>query len=220
MLVASSDLKVAPDGDYVLGTFSSGVRVFSPQGTFVRQYGDGGSGGVTFVPGNRIWAGGAGTTVRVFDTDTGAQVGSFTANGQVNSGGLRYYANTNSVLMVDSERDGGGVFERDLSGNLLRQYHVSYPQTAAQGAVQMPDGDIYGTHGLYAPPYPDLVHWSADGTVLEEKAIWPVQILPGEILWAGAVPEPSCATGVTGTCVVIFCWSGRQRATTARRAWS
>src|SRR5438132_5234480 len=39
MLVPASDLKVAPDGNYILGTFSDGVRVFTPQRTFIRQYG-------------------------------------------------------------------------------------------------------------------------------------------------------------------------------------
>jgi hypothetical protein len=189
-LESGGELKVARDGNYALGTIANGVKVFTPQGTFVRQYGIGGGGGVTFVPGNRLWVGGVGTTVKVFDTDTGAQVGTFTAGGQVNSGGLRYYSSTNSVLMVDGDRDAGGVYERDLAGNLLHEFHVPHQQTEINGAVRLPGGDVFGTHEIYGPLYPDLLHWRADGTVLEEKAIWPVQIIPGEILWAGNVPEP------------------------------
>src|SRR4051812_9846295 len=113
MLESGGDLKVAPDGNYVFGTNANGVKVFTPQGTFVRRYGEGVSQGITFLPGNRLWSGGLTTTVKIFDTDTGAQVGSFSANGQVNAGSLIYSPITHTVLMLDGDRDAGGVFERD-----------------------------------------------------------------------------------------------------------
>src|SRR4051812_45920659 len=193
LLKTDGQLEVAPDGNYVIGTIADGVRVFTPQGTFVRQYGTGRALGVALVPGNRLWTTAAGTTVTILDYDTGLQVGTFSANGQLIAGGPVYSAFTNTVLMVVGDRDAGGVYERDLEGNLLHEFHVPHPQTYAYSAVRMPGGDVYGTHGPYGPSYPDLVHWSADGTVLEEKAIWPVEIETGPILWAGSVPEPGAA---------------------------
>jgi hypothetical protein len=209
MLSPAGDVKVAPDGNYVFGTLNNGVRLFTPQGTFIRQYGTGNHTGVTLVPGGRMWAGGAGITVSVFDYTSGSMVATFDADQQVNSGLLRYYASTNSVLMVDFDRDAGGAFERDLAGNLLRAFHVPQVSTYCNGAIRMPSGDIYGTHDWYAPSYPDLVHWSADGTVLGEKAIWPVEIKTGDILWAGSVPEPAL-TGVS----LFLLWThlGRRQA--------
>jgi hypothetical protein len=218
LLESGGDLKVAPDGNYVLGTNTNGVKVFTPQGTFVRQYGDGVSQGVTFVPGNRLWVAGLTTTVRIFDTDTGAQVGSFTPGGQVNAGSLIYSPFTNTVLMVDGDRDAGGVFERDLAGNLLHEFRVPHPQTSLNGAVRLPAGDIYGTHDWYAPSYPDLIHWSADGAVLEEKAIWPVQIKTGRILWAGSVPEPNLLAGVGAVAGLLAAHPAARRTRRARPA--
>jgi hypothetical protein len=191
MLQTQGQLKVAPDGNYVIGTYD-GVRVFTPQGTFVRQYGAGRATGITFVPGNRLWATDVvATTVSIFNTDTGAQVASFTADGQLYAGVMSYSPFTNTVLMVVGDRDAGGAYERDLAGNLLHEFHVPHRQTYLNGAVRTPNGDVYGTHDLYSPSYPDLVHWSAGGSVLDDRAIWPVQIVPGEILWAGSVPEPA-----------------------------
>src|SRR5207244_3519890 len=113
-----------------------------------------------------------------------------TLDHQINGSSMQYSPVTNTVLVVDEDRDAGGVFERDLAGNLLREFHVPHAQTDCNGAVRLPGGDIYGTHALYALSYPDLIHWSADGTVLEERAIWPREIQTGRILWAGSVPEP------------------------------
>jgi hypothetical protein len=187
VLESGGDLKVAPDGNYALGTISNGVRVFTPQGRFVRQYGSGGGGGVTFVPGDRLWVGGVGNTVKIFDTGTGAEVGTFTAGGQVNSGGLRYYSSTNSVLMVDGDRDAGGVYERDLTGALLQQYHIPIAQTNCNGASLGPGNDLFGTtNDLFV----DVVHWHSDGGVAGTFNIYPSTTVPGGILWAGLVPEP------------------------------
>jgi hypothetical protein len=195
---ATGDLKVAPNGDYLLATsgLTGGVREFNPQGQFLRQFGSGTVISVALVPGNRLWTGGSDTTVRFFDFDSAQQVGSFTASGQVTSTSMQYSAFTNTVLIVDHDRDAGGVFERDLTGNLLHQFHVPAPSTYCNGAVRLPDGDIYGTHAAYSPSFPDLIHWSADGVILEDRAIWPREIAPGRVLWAGSVPEPNLLAGV------------------------
>jgi hypothetical protein len=190
MLRTDGQLDVAPDGNYVIGTAADGVRVFTPQGTFVRQYGTGRATSNALVPGNRLWTAAADATVNIFDFDTGAQVGTFTTAGQLRAGTFVYSAFSNTVLMNVSDSDAGGVYERDLAGNLLHEFHLPHSGIATHSAVRMAGGDVYGTHDWYAPSYPDLIHWGADGAVLEERAIWPVEIKTGEILWAGSVPEP------------------------------
>jgi len=211
MLVPASDVKVAPDGDYVLGTSANGVRVFTPDGTFVRQYGDGKHAGVTLVPGNRLWAGDAGPTVSVFDYHTGEQIGGFATNQQVKSGLFRYYSSSNTVLMVDTDRDAGGVFERDLDGILLHQFHVPHAQISCTGATRGPGGDVYGTHDVYAPSYFDLVRWSGDGIVLDQKTLSPVEIKTVAVLWAGSVPEPGVAALMMTGINLLALRQGRRR---------
>jgi hypothetical protein len=187
MLVPGSDLKVAPDGSYFLGTLSSGARSFTPQGAFIRQYGSGNSTGLAVLPGNRLWAGGAGTTVRIFDTDTGDQVGTFTADQQVNSGNMQYTSTANTVLLVDPDRDAGGAYERDLNGMLLQQFHLPIAQTNCNGATRGPGGDVFGTSNNLSV---DIVHWLPNGTVVGTLDVYPTNITPVRILWAGIVPEP------------------------------
>src|SRR4029079_1766388 len=119
--------------------------VFTPQGTFVRQYGSGNSTGAALLPGNRLWSGAAEPIGRVFDIDSGVQIRTFTADQQVNSGNMQYGATTNPVLMVDSDRDAGGVYERDLTGTLLHQFHLPIAQTNCNGATRGPGGDVFGT---------------------------------------------------------------------------
>ena len=187
LLQFTGDIKVAPNGNFALGTFVSGVRVYSPQGTFVRQYGDGDSRGVEYVPGDRLWSGGAGTTVRIFDTDSGAQVGSFTANGQTMSYSMQYSPAENTLLIVDADRDFGGVFERDLNGTLLREFHVPRPQVTCSGATRGPGGHVFGTTSNFDI---DLINWRPDATVAATIDVYPVNITAVRVLWAGVVPEP------------------------------
>jgi hypothetical protein len=202
MLVPAGDLKVSPDGNYALGTNANGVRVFTPQGLFVRQYGGGDSRGIVYVPGNRLWSGGAGTTVTIFDADTGAQVGTFSANGQTQSYSMQYSAMTDTVLIVDADRDLGGVFERDLSGALIREFNVPAAQVGLYGVTRGPGGDVFGTAGKFriANTYYDTVHWQSDGAVAASIVAYPVQISSVKILWAGLVPEP----GMSATMIVII----------------
>jgi hypothetical protein len=192
----TGDIKVSPDGNYALGTYTAGVQIYSPNGTIVTQYGGGDSRGITYVPGNRLWSGGAGSTVRIFDTISGEQVGTFTADQQTMSYSMQYSSMTNTVLVVDQDRDAGGVYERDLAGTMLREFHVPQPQVSLYSATRGPSGNVYGAAGKYRfddPPYIyyDAVGWSADGMVATPIACYPVQISAVRILWAGTVPEPA-----------------------------
>jgi hypothetical protein len=191
MLTPSGDIQVMPDGNYIVGTQANGARVFTPLGTFVRQYGDGASLSISLLPGHRLWSGNFTTlTTKVFDTDTGLQTGSFTMDQQTEPSYMNYYASTNTVLCIDTDRDAGGVYERDLSGVLLQQFHVPHAQIPINGATRGPGGDVFGTHSPYPPSYYNSIHWSADGAVLDQKAIWPVEVRPARLLWVGNVPEP------------------------------
>jgi len=191
LLQFTGDIKVAPNGNFALGTFVSGVRVYTPLGTFVRQYGDGDSRGIEYVPGDRLWSGGDGTNVRIFDTDGGAQVGSFTADGQTMSYSMQYSPLENTVLVVDADRDLGGVFERDLTGALLREFNVPRPQVTCFSATRGTGGHVFGTTSNFDI---DVIDWHADATVARTIDVYPVNITAVRILWAGSVPEPGATT--------------------------
>lgn len=197
----TGDIKVAPNGNFALGSYTSGVRVYTPQGSFVRQYGAGDSRGITYVPGNRLWAGGDGTTVKIFDTVSGAQVGTFSANGQTQSYSMQYSAMTDSVLIVDADRDAGGVYERDLGGALLHQFHLPMAQTNCLGATRGHGGDVFGTADISTQ---NIVHWQADGSVVETLHVFPSGVIPVRILWAGVVPEPGPAALLTAAALALF----------------
>jgi hypothetical protein len=183
----TGDLKVSPEGNYALGTYTGGVRVFTPDGTFVRQYGDGDSRGITYVPGGKLWAGGAGTTVRVFDTDSGVQVGTFSTPEQTENYSMQYGRDTTTVLSLDYDR--GGVWERDLSGTTVREYHIPVDRSDCNGMTWGPDGDVFGTTAEF---YVDVVRWQHGGGVLNTWDVYPVQIVQGRVVWAGlSVPEPA-----------------------------
>src|SRR5262249_2516128 len=152
--------KVMPNGNYLLGTTTSGALVFTSQGAFVRQYADGDSRGIALVPGNRLWSGGNNLTMRVYDIDSGNQVGSFTLGQQTRgASSMQYNSTTNTVLVVDRDRDAGGVFERDLNGVLLHQFHVPIAQTTCNGATRGPGGDVFGTSLDFSA---DVVQWRPD----------------------------------------------------------
>ena len=204
----TGDIKVAPNGNFALGTFVSGVRVYTPLGTFVRQYGDGDSRGIEYVPGDRLWSGGAGTTVRIFDTDSGAQVGSFTASGQTQSYSMQYSPAEDTVLVVDADRDLGGVFERDLNGMLVQEFNLPVAQTNCYSATRGPGSDVFGTtNGLFI----DVVRWLPNGTVAGTMDVYPNNITSVRILWAGSVPEPGAsALSIAG--VLVSCAMRRSRA--------
>jgi hypothetical protein len=195
MLTPGGDIMVMPDGNYIVGTSANGARVFTPQGAFVRQYGEGRLTSIALLPDHKLWAGNSNSlTMNVFDTDSGDQVGSFMLDQQTRPSYQQYSATTNTVLVIDTDRDAGGIFERDLTGTLLRQFHLPVAQVGISGATRGLGGDVYGTHSWYPPSYYDETRWSASGTLIDQKAIWDVAITPTRILWVGNIPEP--ATGL------------------------
>jgi hypothetical protein len=218
MLVTAGDLKVASNGDYMFGTTANGVREFAPDGTMMRQYGNGSSAGVAVIPGNRLWSGGLGPTVRIFDTISGAQIGTFTADQQVNSGTMQYSPLTNTVLMDDPDRDAGGVYERDLNGALLRQFHMPVPQVGINSVTRGPGGYVFGAAGKYRidHTYFDVADWQSDARFVSNIAAYPVEISTGRILWAGIVPEPISPTLIGGLICLFFSQRTRTRGRTNR----
>jgi outer membrane protein assembly factor BamB len=188
MLTGSGDVQVMRDGNYVFGTQTGGARVFTPQGTFVRQYGSGNSSSICLLPGDRLWSGNPSTlTMNVFDTNTGDQVGSFQLDQQTRPSYMNFSASTNTVLVIDEDRDAGGVFERDLNGVLQGQFHIPVAQTGCNGATRGPQGHVFGTSDDF---FVDVVNWNADGSVAGTLNVYPSQITAARILWAGSAPEP------------------------------
>ncbi len=197
----TGDLKVAPNGNYALGSFSNGVQVYSPGGTFVTQYGTGDSRGIAYLPGDRLWSGGAGTTVKVFDTISSAQVGTFSATGQTTSYSMQYNSTANTVLVVDNDRDLGGVYERDLTGALLREFHLAIAQTEIRSATRGPNGDVFGTTGDATM---QVVRWNESGSIAGFFSVYPSNVHQVRILWAGNVPEPGFGITALSTCLYLL----------------
>ncbi len=191
MLTTGGDVNVMPNGNYIIGTSANGARVFSPQGEFIRQYGDGNSSSIALLPGQQLWSGNPGTlTMKVFDSDTGLEVRSFLLDHQTRPSYMNYSSTTNSVLCIDRDRDAGGVFERDLDGILLRQFHIPLAQTTCNGATRGPAGEVFGTSSNFNL---DVVEWQSDANVVRTYDVYPVEITAARILWAGVVPEPGGA---------------------------
>jgi hypothetical protein len=191
MLTPAGDVKVMPDGNYVLGTTANGARVFTPQGEFVRQYGDGDSRSIAVLPAQRLWSGNADTlTMKVFDTGSGLQVGSFILDQQTRPTYMNFSASTDTVLSIDRDRDAGGVFERDLNGALLGQFHIPIAQTTCNGATRGPGGDVFGTN------FSGIIEWRPDGSIANTFSVDGFN--PTRILWVGNVPEPQALALIGG----------------------
>jgi hypothetical protein len=202
----TGDLKVAPNGDYAFGSNTTGVQVYTPNGSLVTQYGSGNSQAITYLPGNRLWAGGTGTTVHIFDTTGGAEVGTFTATGQTRSTSMQYSAQTNSVLITDSFLGVGGLYERDLAGASVNQFFA--PSNASfYTATRGPDGDVFATFGkanVGLSDYYDVVEWHSDGTFVTRFLSYPIDTAAVRIVWAGNAPEPSSALTTLGVSLATF----------------
>ena len=193
-MAGSDDLKVAPDGSYIIAQHNSlgavGARQFNPDGTFVKQFADGNIQGVAVVPGNRVWVGGPGITetrIRVYDIGSGVQVGSVSMPGQVGRNSMAYSASTNTVLSVDVPSD--VVFESDLSGNFLRRFDD--PGVAALARVTRgPDHDVFATSN---DEIGRVLRWHADGSFVGAYPMSASLGFANGIVWAGSVPEPNTA---------------------------
>jgi WD40 repeat protein len=193
LLGGAFDLKVAPDGSYVIGV-GDGVRRFLPDGTFVQQIGSGPLRAVAIVPGDRVWAGGIGTGfITAFDLGSGAQVGTISIPGTSSFRSLIYSAASNTVLATD----GASVFELDLQGDLLRTFNVI--SNGLYSVTRGPDGDVFATTGSSQR----VLHWSASGNFLGSITT-PEDFGVVGIVWTGNAPEPTCGLmTLTGAFVLL-----------------
>jgi hypothetical protein len=188
-LAPGGDLRVMPNGDYVVGQSDDfggvGIMQFHPSGAFVRQIGAGTLPSVDLV-GNQLWAGRLGNPqVRVFDFASGVEQAPLTVTGLSGVQAIHYSASTNTVLFGHS--NAGRILETDLSGNVLRIFQGP-AGVSIIGITRGPNDNVYGMTG---------------------EAIWQrerdgvfIRAVPGSaslgnvsaIAWAGNVPEPSVGT--------------------------
>jgi WD40 repeat protein len=199
LLGTSADLKVAPNGNYIIATQNfgggDGAREFMPDGSFVRQYGSGWITGAVVLPGNRLWTGGPGfSSINVFDLTTGAQTGSLTIPGVHGVFGMNYDSLTNTVLIANYSAS--ATFECDLSGNVLRSFDSAPLAASTEAATRGPNCDVFVTTGSRT-----VLHWRADGSFVESVSTASSIGFPGAIMWAGNLPEPSATGVLTGTLV-------------------
>ncbi|MBC8105266.1 MAG: hypothetical protein H7Z14_01655 [Anaerolineae bacterium] len=193
-LGSAADLKLAPDGSYVIGTNNfgggDGARRFQTDGSFVQQIGSGPIRAVAVVPGDKVWTGGIGTQhITVFDLASGTQTGTISIAGISSFRSMAFSQSTNSVLVASN----ASVWELDLSGNLIRPFHAD---TMGLGSVARgPGGDVVATAGG------NVVRWSPDGTLI---GTFPSgEVGTNGIVWAGNVPEPG-GLCVVGACLLMF----------------
>lgn len=186
-LAASGDLRVMPNGHYLIGQGDQmgavGARELMADGTPVRQYGDGNMARVVIIGDDRIWSGRFDApTIRVFDLATGAEGAPFTVPGLSGVYADCYSQSTNTVLFGHPFL--GRILETDLSGNVTRTFQGP-SQASMVSIVRGTDGDVFGTTGSA------IWHWRADGSFVGSVA--PPAAMGGAsgIIWAGVVPEPT-----------------------------
>jgi WD40 repeat protein len=160
LLGTGSNLKVAPNGSYVVATQNlsggDGARMFTTDGAFVRQYDSGNVAGIAVVPGNKLWTNGSGVPgIKVFDLDTGAQLSTLTVDGLLRVSSMR--ANpTNSVLLATPTAN--RIIDANLDGS-VRQNFFEPDGFSLSGAVTPgPGGDVWGR---------TLINGSCDGAPME-----------------------------------------------------
>jgi hypothetical protein len=200
MLGSGGDLKVAPDGTYLIATQNfgggDGARQFETDGTFLRQLGSGWIRGAAVIPGNRLWTAGVGATaVNVFDLGTGNQTGTISIAGLAGVNSMVYSASTNTVLIATIQSN--SVIETGLDGTVIRTFDAP---TVAQcnSVIRGSEGDVFATRSGTQT----ILRWRSDGLFLSETSTAGTIGGGGEIVWAGNVPEP----GVAG--LLVFTVSG------------
>jgi WD40 repeat protein len=194
LLGAANDLKVAPNGNYIVATQDfgggDGAREFMPEGTYVRQFGTGDITGVAVLPGNRLWIGGIEGIgiqfIHVYDLTTGAPIGSLPVPHAAVS--MTYSASTNTVLATSA----GRIHELDLQGSVLRTFTA--PGASLSSATRGPNGDVFATDGFNEV----VVRWHADGQFVGSVSTGTVLGGAGGIVWTGNVPEPGGAATFVG----------------------
>jgi WD40 repeat protein len=205
-LGAAADLKVAPDGTYVVGTQNlfggDGVRRFNADGSLNRQYFTGDYSSVAVVPQQgRFWAGGLGAAIEVFDLATHAHVGTIPLASPSQRASTMYFSDaTDTVLVGDS--GGQAVYELDLSGALVRTFTASGADNIS-GVTRGPNGDVFATSSLESRVY----RWTAAGVVRPSVFTASDFTYGAGIAWAGnVVPEPSAGLIVCGGAAVLALW--------------
>ncbi len=207
-LGAAADLKVAPDGTYLIGPQNqfgaTGARQFDPQGAFVRQYGSGNVSGIAVVPGNKFWASGLSSpTITIFDLVGGGQVGTIAVAGLTAALSMSYSASTNTVLLPDTLSS--TVLETDLTGTVLEEFHAP-SATSFVSVVRGPDADVFATTGGGQ----SILRWHANGDFAGSVATSATLGNSGWIVWAGNIPEPTGWVSIT-IALYISLWRRRHK---------
>jgi hypothetical protein len=202
LLGSAADLKVSPEGDYVIGTQNSaGAGRFKPDGTFVQQYGGGDIRAVAVVPQSRVWTSGIGAgVISVFDISSGAQTGTIALGDFSSVRSMTYSAWSNTVLVAAQ----GFVREFDLEGNALRTF--ASPGIPLISSTRGASGDVFATTGSAGV----VLRWNTSGDFLGSFAM-PANFGTSGIAWVGNAPEPDCAFLILGA--VAFTRRPRRRAT-------
>lgn len=185
------DVKTGADGRIYTGNQAGTVREFNPDGTAPgRSFGSANNfGAVAVLPGNKLWISGSAVgNIRVIDLATGAQTDTLAWDGgQNNADSMRYNVETNTVLI--SSANSATIWERDLSGTLLRTFTPGVAISSFYGNVDRgPNGEVWMPSFEGA----SLLRWSASGDFLGTTAL-PGSSGPFGVLWTGGahVPEPS-----------------------------
>ena len=189
---ASTEIKVASDGTFLIGAGLGGLLRYTPTGDFLHQVYGSRTDSIVILPGDRVWAGGTLGTVREFDLTTGAEVSQI-GFGSVST--MYYSANTDSVFFGDTYYE--TVEEGSSDGAFLRSYEAS-GLINPSGITRGPGGDLFVTTGVTS----DVYHWNHDGAFMGVMELDSTISAAMNMLWAGnAVPEP---TTLSSGCICLL----------------
>jgi hypothetical protein len=204
LLGSSADIKVAPNGNYIVGAQNfgggDGAREFAPDGTFVRQYGSGGTRGIAVVQGTRLWTGAIGSsTISSYDLTSGSSADDYLIQGMANVFSMTYSQITDTIL----SNSGAKIWEIDTAGASVRTFDGQGKFVGA--SVRGPNADVFGTTGTAGL----ILKWHSDGSFVSSTTT-PSGFGGAWIVWAGNVPEPGPALTLA-TLLTTFLASRRSR---------
>jgi hypothetical protein len=199
-LAASGDLRVTSGGNYLIGQGDQlgavGAREFKPDGTFVRQYGDGNMARLAIVHDDKLWSGRFDApTIRVFNLATGIEVTPFTVTGLSAVDAISFDATTNTVLFGHPVL--GRVLETNLNGGVIRTFQGP-SQASIIGITRGPNGDVFGTTGS------SIWQWHGDGAFVGSVSATGTIGGASGIVWAGAVPEPTLGAAMAIATAILL----------------